>query len=417
MFNFHRLVKFNPKQLGKLDENIGTVLRVDPPYSLLKENKKPSGARKKVIWFGFGNHQKVLKDINVSAFVKIYNDCLDFVRRECADCDLYYKPHPVETDEYKSFRLDGFKIIRDQGLGELFLYKNWNQVKYVFSVSSTISRAAYGMGFNAYIFFKLFRSAYSGRVVSGYENFFAGMPTSFYISNLNEKLKENAPELKRDVVLEEHLREVLVNHPGKTWFVVADPALLLMTMAVANLIRILSPTRPIELLLPYHERWNLINKEEIRTYFDRITDFPILQNSLRPQNLPGFFKGILATVLKIGKLDIGSGDVLIGVGPGSLVENYLISHFLNYSIALTTQEVFDNCHKFETPLDLTDFEIKPAALIFNKIIDPLLGLHRTFRRLRRPSGRNGLIFSRYQQPVNEIFDAVYVLKFFDEKKF
>ncbi len=416
LFNFQRLVKFNPKQLGKLDESVGTVLRVDPPYSLLKEHKKPSGARKKVIWFGFGNHQKVLKGINVSAFVKIYNDCLDFVRREYSDCDLYYKPHPVETDEYKSFRLDGFQIIGAADLGEMFLYKNWNEIAHVFSVSSTVSRAAYSMGFNSYIFFKLFQSAYSERVVAGYENFFAGMPASFYITNLNEKPKENALELKRDAILEDHLKGVLEKYPGKIWFILADTSFLLMTIAVANLIKILSSTRQIELLLPQHERWSLINQEEIRPYFDGIIGFPMLKNSLKPRNLPKFFKGVFATFLKARKLGVGAGDVFVGVGPGSLPENYLISYFKNYRIALTTQEVFDNCHKFETPLDADDFEIKPAALVVNKIIDPLLGLHRTFRRIRRPSGRNGLIFSRYQQPVNEIFDAVYVLKFFDESR-
>ena len=104
-------MRFNVNKLGQVDENAKNIFRVIPPYYYLlnKDSKNNESEKKKVIFFGccFKN---LPRDVNFHEYVKITNQCLDFVRRECVECELYYKPHPAETDESKLLNLNSFKI-------------------------------------------------------------------------------------------------------------------------------------------------------------------------------------------------------------------------------------------------------------------------------------------------------------------
>ena len=74
------------------------------------------------------------------------------------------------------------------------------------------------------------------------------------------------------------------------------------------------------------------------------------------------------------------------------------------------EKTFELTQNFKTPLRSSDYSIKWTAWLFNKIIQPLFGLYQTVGRLHKKGDNGGFGISRYQRPINEVFDAVYVLK-------
>jgi|SRR3989338_2239496 len=397
--------KFDIKKLQPADENAKNVFSVVPPYYSFGQNDS-GAARNKVVVIGT-NYRKFPPGVNRDEFVKIYNRCLDFIRRECAGCQLYFKPHPTSTDDIKSYGLDSFEIIKDGGTAEIFLYKNLNQLKYVFSLGSTVSLIAYSLGLNSYAFSRLFDSAFNKDIASFYKSYLAEMPESFFISDLNRPLEENKIRPQKDDVLQERLANALNLHQGTVWFTVVDPGFWLILIAFSKLIKNISPGRKTGLLIMRHERWSLIPPETLKEHFDELVFFPKVVYTLRPANLLNALK----TVIAVKKFRIKKGDILCGIDPVNFLANCFSSYFKNnLNVAVTTRQIFDFTYHFEPPLVLSDFEIRRTAFFFNKIIEPLLGLHRAVR-LRRPSGKNGGHFTRYQDALDKIFDAVYVLKY------
>ena len=400
--------KFDIRKLEVVDENAKNILKTSPPYYLFKDNRADS-EKNKVIFFGSNFKVRPFPKDEQGA-IEAYNKCLDFVRRECSDCKLYYKPHPTSPgNDERIFDLRFFEIIKERTIAEILFYEKFNQIKYVFSADSTTSLIAYSSGLNAYVFYKALKEPL-GEVAYAYnESFFKGMPESFFISDLNQPLGENKIALEKDSAFENHLAEQLDKNSGTVWFVVVDPGFLLLMFSLSKLIKKLSPNRKVGLLIMRHERWNSINLNHpsIKENFDTISFFPKVSYTLKPANLINAIK----TAGAVKKFKIGPDDIIFGIGIGAFLENCFVSYFKNnLSIGVTTDQIFDFTHRFEENPDPSDFEAKWAVLLFNNIVEPFFGLHKGIR-LRRPSRKNGGQFTRYREAVNRIFDFVYVFKY------
>ena len=77
----------------------------------------------------------------------------------------------------------------------------------------------------------------------------------------------------------------------------------------------------------------------------------------------------------------------------------------NYKIALISDEAFGVCFSPKDPSFFQTHFSRRAATLSNLILEPLLGLHRTF--YLEDIGRVAN-FGRYQEPVNEIYDQMLV---------
>ena len=406
-------MRFDVKKLEWVDENAKNIFRVVPPYYLLSGNSNSDGvAKKKVIFFG-SCFKNLPRDVNLSEYVKITNQCLDFVRRECAGCDLYYKPHPAETDESKSLNLNSFEIEKDKAMGEVFLYKNLDKIKYVFSSHSTISVPAFSFGLNSYVFAKLFKSSFGEFTKKSFEGFLKGMPENYYIFDLNKKLEENKLLFAGEDFLSKQWAGILANHKGTVWFVADDPSLVLSIFAFVKLIRSLAPGRKIGMVIGRHERWDLININDLKANFDELVFLPIVRYTMRPSMLYTAIK----TALTIKRFKIKLEDIIFGFGPEAFPINCFASYFKkNLRIGLIPKTVFYLNHNFNPPLNNSDFSIKATRLFFINFMEPFLGLYKTIGRLQRHGDRGGFGIGRYQSPLNEVFDIVYISKYIDETK-
>src|SRR3989344_4269606 len=111
------------------------IFKVAVPYHLLYETRGGDDGRDAVIFWG-ADFRHFPESTDREEFVKRTNLCLDYVRRVCADCRLFYKPHPAETDEFEFLNLESFEMTKDTDIGEVFLLKNIEKIKYNFSVCS-----------------------------------------------------------------------------------------------------------------------------------------------------------------------------------------------------------------------------------------------------------------------------------------
>ncbi len=390
----------NIKSMEKKYEN---VHRVRAPYYLT--NSRPVEYRNKVIFFGC-DFNNISSDSNLQQFIALTNQCLDFIRRECRGLDLYYKPHPVEKDEYRLLDLSGFKIETDRAIGEWFLYKNSEQIKYVFSHFSTVSVSAYGLGLNSYIFFPVLRDVLGTVAGEGYERFLSVMPDSFYISDLNKKLEENRFKLDSDEFLETQWKLILDEHAGTIWFMLDDPGFLPLAASFAKLIKHLAPDRKAGILIMRHERWDLINVEELGLDFDQIVFFPLIIYSLRPRRLFAICK----VVISVLRFDINSSDIFFALGPNTFLSNCFMSYYKrNFRIGLIRENDFKTNYLFSYPLKDEDYQIKWSSLFYYKVIEPVLRLYPGIRRLGMPGNMGASTISRFQGLLNELFNLTYII--------
>ncbi|OGN15028.1 MAG: hypothetical protein A3J47_03365 [Candidatus Yanofskybacteria bacterium RIFCSPHIGHO2_02_FULL_43_22] len=400
-------IKFDIRKLRKVDENAENIFKTHPPYYLFNTGDKDA-VRDKVFFFNTDFDRRPFPE-NKQGCIETVNRCLDYTRREYPGYKLYYKSHPTAFGDEKLYNLDSFEIIKDRSVSEIFQYKNFNRIKHVFSIESTTTMIAYSIGLNSHVFYRLFREHFGKHGCAFYDSFLGAMPESFFISDLNQPVKENKIELKRDEAFEKHVAEQLNKNRGAVWFIIVDPGFLLIMISLSKLIKKLSPGRKVNLLITRHERWNAIdmNDPSIKENFDGYTFFPKVKYAIKLKNLTDAVK----TVIAVKKFKIKSGDIICGMDMGSFLENCFVSYFKNnLSIEITTDQVFDFTHHFEDPPDLDDFKTKWSILFFTNIIEPLFGLYKGIR-LYRPSQRNGGQFTRYRQALNNIFDFVYIFKY------
>ena len=90
----------------------------------------------------FGTPFLLIHNVAPDVYVEHLNRCLDYLRRNFAEHDLIYRPHPNETNEAGRLNLAGFRIQDDREAAELYFLRNYQTIAAVFSVSSTVSRTA-----------------------------------------------------------------------------------------------------------------------------------------------------------------------------------------------------------------------------------------------------------------------------------
>ncbi|KKT81457.1 MAG: hypothetical protein A3B99_04145 [Candidatus Yanofskybacteria bacterium RIFCSPHIGHO2_02_FULL_44_12b] len=396
----------NPQLLQKSDNN-ENVFRVTLPYDFLMPNinhDEPALKRKVIFWgtcFG-----QLPKDLDIERYVTMVNKCLDYVRQECRGFELYYKPHPAEKDEFKLLNLESFTLLSDPAVGEVFLWKNWDQIAYSFSVMSNATISAYDFGINSYVFYKLFDSVLGRASFESCEWFFQSMPEDFFIKDLGQGLKGNRSLLGKDDFLENKMKNMLNNNKeGRIWFIIVEPALITAMVSLVSLIKQLDPARKTGLIISKQKRWRAVSIDEFKKYFDIIAVFPKISYTLKLSRL---FEAI-KTALQIRRFDIKPEDIFMGLSHNSLVENCFISYFSeNKKIAFFSDIYFDMMYnlRYATFFANSDFKTKLASKLWGLVFEPLLGLYRTIY-LQYGDGRV-LNITRYRKPMDRIYDEIYL---------
>lgn len=391
----------------KLSQKLDNVFRVHPPYDFLIPGiGQPSLKKNKVIFWGTCFKQ-LPDDLNISGYVETVNKCLDYIRRECRGHELYYKPHPAEKNESNLLNLESFKLVEDPSVGEVFLWKNWDEIAYSFSVMSNAAISAYDFGINSYVFYKLFKPIVGEASYEAFEDFFRDMPNNFFINDLDKPLADNKQVFGEDRILKSRIKEMLENQKGKIWFVVAEPALIIAIASLAVMIKKLELARQIGLIISRRHRWGMVDIENFKCYFDTIDVFPRIFYTLRPNRL----LRAAGVALRVKKFKINSDDVIIGFAHDSLLENCFISYFpRNKKIALFSNVYFDLMYngRYSDFFARSNFKRKFTDIFWNLFLEPLLGINKTLV-LEYGDGR---VFNivRYQKPINELYDEVYLAR-------
>ena len=380
------------------------VEHVDFPYTWECEGAEMRGGAQKVIFFG--NDFRNLPYADLAEYARLTNLCLQYVREHCGGLSLYYKPHPSETDEPTMLNLTGFKLIQERNNAEIFLYQHRHEIKYVFSASSWASAAAFSFGISSYTFLEIFRSCMGDISTDFYRKlYFYELPESFFIDSLEHVFIENAC-IQTLAQVPESFHRILERKPKTIWFIMSDISFSATAVALAAQIKKENPSQRLALVISKHLRWNLIDVDFLTSHFNEVITLPRFFYSLRPLRL---FRTI-ALALQIRKIKTDPSDIIFGFSGFQLVENAFISyHSRNYCVSfLNSRDLAiyyetDRCPFFSEHT----FHWSKASLFHNKILEPILGLNRTL--FVENTEQNILILVRYQKPVNEIYNHVYLL--------
>ena len=132
----------------------------------------------------FGTPFLLIHNLSPAVYVEHLNRCLDYIRRHhAADCDLIYRPHPIETEEASRLQLENFRIEDDREAAELYFLRHFTEIKAVYSVSSTVSRTALNNGLNAYAFWRCF--PFPETAAKFFERQMGDVPPEFDIRDLS----------------------------------------------------------------------------------------------------------------------------------------------------------------------------------------------------------------------------------------
>jgi len=400
----------NVKKLIGINNKIANVFQTPPPYwrALQGEDvvSEKTAAGKMVLFFGNDMATFTKMGMDADLYIKLCNKCLDYIRRELGNYRLCYKPHPADKDERAALNLDGFYVLGGEASAELFLLRNWNQIKAVFSVGSSSTFSAYAMGLNTYVFYKCFTDVYDEEIMRSLDEFFHDMPSPFFIKSFDEKTTDNAVILKKDERLELSFKQILNKNNGTVWLIILTIEYLVPLIALAKLVRGLTPARKIGLIISRHRYWGSLNPDYFRKYFDEIVIWPRINYSLRPAKL----WQAIRTAREIKKFKISKGDVLISAAQNSFVENCLNSYNnKNLKIGLITTKDFNLFYNSQNSVYArnNNFRFSKASWFYNRIFEPFLGLSRSLF-LFYGRGKGSFIM-RYQKPINEIFDQVIIL--------
>ncbi|MCC6934831.1 MAG: hypothetical protein IT406_04055 [Candidatus Yanofskybacteria bacterium] len=356
----------------------------------------------------FGTGFRNVPDLDWNGYIGRVNECLQYMRERCGDCDLYYKPHPAETDETSLLNLEGFQIIREKNIADTYLQDHHDHIKYVFSVHSIVSATAYSLGLNAYMFMDVFHGIYNETLLRWYrEVYFSEMPESFFIRDLSASLHENKKALPDDRELEGQVRRMLAQRAGTVWFILTVSPLDVL-LSVVTMVRRLEPNRRIGLLLYRHRRWDAMNLDDIRSRFDEVHVFPRAFYSLHPRRL----LQMLRVARAVRRFPIAPDDIFFGFSGYEFLENCFISyHPRVLRVAFWTYRSF-LCHQNSGNNSFfrgRQYRFTWASRVYFRILFPLLGLRRVL--YLQPAGKDRLLFAmqRYERPMNEEYDYVMYL--------
>lgn len=390
-----------------INESIRNVTHVPYPHAGGRQHfPVVSSGRRKAIFFGTGFRN--IPGIAWDRYIELVNQCLGYMRRNCGDVELCYKPHPAETDEYSFLDLDGFQIIHEKSIADTYLEVHRPEIEYVFSVYSIVSATAYSLGFNAYMFLEIFEGAFPDTLLRWYRDvYFSEMPDEFFIHNMEDPLRPDRKAIQDDRKLEDALKRLLQDSGGTIWFIHQVSPLDVM-LEVVRLVREQFPGRRIGLLLYRHRRWDKMDLPDIARRFDEVHVFPREYYSLDPRAVLRKIK--LARQVRL--FPIGPDDAFLCFAATEFLENCFISyHPKNTRIGLTVYRSFlvhQNSRK--NPFFRgRSYHLTPAGFFYYWLLFSLLGLHRVI--IAQPAGNDRLLFSfqRYQKPMNEIYDHVFYL--------
>lgn len=342
---------------------------------------------------------------NEDRYIAKFNECLAAIRKRYPNCNLYYKPHPADIEtEQELLDLRGFRIINEKITAELFLIKHWDRIRAVFSIESLSSFSAYALGLNAYSFIRCFSGIYNPKFTGTVEDMYSDMPPSFFIKVPDQDIIDNAQILVEDVKWKQSVKALLDKNPGDIWLFSSFSEKIILLSILAGYIKELSPERRVVLIISDHRRWKFVGEDFIRENFDKIVVFPRIFYSLRPKKL----WQAIQVARQVGRLKILSGDIIFVATQPDFVEDCLVSyHKKNTKIALLwNRDMYGQYDLGNVTYQNNTFNFNKATWFFNRIFEPLLGLHRSI--YTEVSHSPGVYQNRYQEPLNDIFDTVHV---------
>ena len=383
-----------------INDDKDNIRNVAIPFSefLATDTEDKITERKTVVFLGANFRDLPGADFN--KIMRISDLCLDYVRRECKGYDLYYKPHPAETDEADFLNLFGFKIT-SKVVSELFFIQNAKKIKYIFSVCSTGNILAYKMGFNSYTFTNMAIKVFDEKTAQGYKEFFKEMPPECFIDSFNAPLKENRIRFSSDKTFEENIKNILTQKNGPVWLIIGDPATLARVIVMTWVIKKIDPQRIVNLIIEKHHRWGVVPIDEVRIYFDNLFFVPRIFYSLRPIKIAKAIKA----AFRIRKFPIKPEDIVIQILGHDFAFNCFTSYFRNnLQVFILRRETFEMLYE-ERNYDKSIFRTRPGAKFFSFILEPVLGLERTW--FLEDTRRVHNVY-RYLRPVNDIFDYIWL---------
>jgi hypothetical protein len=138
--------------------------------------------RRRVLFFG--TPFLLIHNLPPEEYIEHLNRCLEYIRRHYPNCDLIYRPHPIETKEASRLNLNGFRTEDDREAAELYFLRHFAAIEAVYSVSSTVSRTALNNGLNAYSFWRCF--PFAETAAQFFEKLMGDVPEEFDIRDLTQ---------------------------------------------------------------------------------------------------------------------------------------------------------------------------------------------------------------------------------------
>lgn len=398
-----RLPVMNKKDfvLGRLiNDKKKNMIGIKSPFFALHKNL--ASEQKKDIVIFLGANFRDLPGTDFDEVIRLSNECLDYIRKVCKGCILYYKPHPAETDEFKLLNLKDFNFVTERTIAELFFIENIQRIKAVFSTCSGASVTAHRFGLNSYIFVNMFYPFMRPDIAKGYLAYFENLPTSAYIDSFNTALKENKIIPEGDKRLEERCRDLCREKSGNIWFIAGDPSLLADIISQAELFRLIAPERKINLIVVRHHRWDAVPMNLVQRHFDDIRICPRIFYSLRPARLLRAVK----TALSIRSFPIKSEDIIVGYGSATFVENCVVSYFKKCAKISVLPKLSVEISYGREAYSRETYRSRLAPYFFNYFLEPMLGLERT-RYLEDLTFIGNVL--RYRRPINDVYNYVFLL--------
>lgn len=385
-----------------INKQKNNIFNVKLPFHLLggQVNQK-----KDMVIFWGADFKFLPPGIPEDKFVELSNACLDFIRKNCVGYSLVYKLHPAETDEYKKLNLQGFSVVGTDNIGEFYLLQNIGRIKYTFSAMSGACVSAHKMGIPSYVFVPLFEPLFKPETKKGYQEYFSPLPRESFISDLSQGFREYVITAGTDPVLEANFKKLLTNNFGRVLFITDTPGSLAEIIAQARLVKDIAPRYKVGLIVCRHHRWDVMNFDDLKPYFDSIDVFPRTFYSLRPNKLMQALR--IARAIK--KFPIQSEDIIIGTTHTSFPEVCFMSYHTRATrLCFLSQVSFDTVYgpKGREMLEKIAYRTTPAGRFYNLFFEPLLGLYRTIYMNDPGKVMN---FRCYQKPLNDIYDQIYLI--------
>jgi len=340
-------------------------------------------------------------------FVDGTNAMLAYMRRNFPNSRLLYQPHPNEVDEHTYLDLQGFER-GEKMVAEVFLYTHAADIVFVLSACSGASVSAYAMGFNAFVGIKLLEKALSPEIMSGYREYLAGTPESFFLNSLDATVPSRSSPAKED---ESHsiarLKEA-VGSPKKLWVLVQSPSFMVQASLILKYARAGNPDLKAGILKVGGGRWRkTADVSTLERDFDdvvHVREHRVLY-SARPLHL---LKAALVA-FSIRNLPIKRGDAVVSFCYTMFEEDCIISYFKKKARMIG---IIENRWFHFTFVDMgkslpaSGFRAPLGALAFAWILEPLLGLYRT---ITKEYGAGVVInIFRYRAPLESVYDIALV---------